>query len=134
MKPAKQINNCELDLENLKSLDYSQAKQELLISCLVLDIRLRTVFWLFSLEKLEAFPIDVWMKRAATQLYAKNFDPDSLNGWQIRAQLPQNSTKPLAILVANTLEKMLVMLKSTFFITCEPKKITKLSLHNTQRN
>ena len=31
---------------------------------------------LFSLEKLEAFPIDVWMKRAATRLYAKHFDPE----------------------------------------------------------
>jgi N-glycosylase/DNA lyase len=29
---------------------------------------------LFSLEKLEAFPIDVWMKRAATNLYANHFD------------------------------------------------------------
>jgi N-glycosylase/DNA lyase len=26
------------------------------------------------LEKLEAFPIDVWMKRAATTFYANHFD------------------------------------------------------------
>jgi N-glycosylase/DNA lyase len=75
LETAKQINNCELDLENLKRLDYPQAKQELLqlsgVGHKVADCVL-----LFSLEKLEAFPIDVWMKRAATRLYAKHFDPE----------------------------------------------------------
>ena len=53
--------------------DYSEAKQELLglpgVGQKVADCVL-----LFSLEKLEAFPIDVWMKRAATNLYARHFD------------------------------------------------------------
>ncbi len=75
LETAKRINNKELDLENLKGLDYFQAKQELLklpgVGHKVADCVL-----LFSLEKLEAFPIDVWMKRAATRLYATYFDPE----------------------------------------------------------
>ncbi|MEJ2243791.1 MAG: DNA glycosylase [Candidatus Bathyarchaeota archaeon] len=75
LETAKRINNKELNLENLKGLDYYQAKQELLklpgVGHKVADCVL-----LFSLEKLEAFPIDVWMKRATTRLYAKHFDPE----------------------------------------------------------
>jgi N-glycosylase/DNA lyase len=75
LETAKRINNGELDLENLKHFDYSHAKKELLqlpgVGHKVADCVL-----LFSLEKLESFPIDVWMKRAATQLYAKHFDPE----------------------------------------------------------
>jgi N-glycosylase/DNA lyase len=57
----------------LKHLDYFAAKRELLglpgVGHKVADCVL-----LFSLEKLEAFPIDVWMKRAATNLYSRHFD------------------------------------------------------------
>ncbi|MDG6221996.1 MAG: DNA glycosylase [Candidatus Bathyarchaeota archaeon] len=78
LETAKQINNGELDFEKLKKLEYSQAKQELLqlpgVGHKVADCVL-----LFSLEKLEAFPIDVWMKRAATRLYSEHFNSDFIN-------------------------------------------------------
>ena len=73
LETAKRVNNGELSLESLKQLDYQDAKKELLhlpgVGHKVADCVL-----LFSLEKLEAFPIDVWMKRAATTLYADHFD------------------------------------------------------------
>jgi N-glycosylase/DNA lyase len=73
LETAKLVNSGELALDSLKHLDYHEAKRELLglpgVGQKVADCVL-----LFSLEKLEAFPIDVWMKRAATTLYAQHFD------------------------------------------------------------
>jgi N-glycosylase/DNA lyase len=70
---AKLVDNEELSLEVLKGLDYSEAKRELLalpgVGPKVADCVL-----LFALEKLEAFPIDVWIKRAATKIYSRHFD------------------------------------------------------------
>jgi N-glycosylase/DNA lyase len=34
---------------------------------------------LFSLDKLEAFPIDVWMKRIMLESYSEYFEPDFLD-------------------------------------------------------
>jgi N-glycosylase/DNA lyase len=74
LETAKLIDSGEFSLESLKSTDYWKARRELLglpgVGQKVADCVL-----LFSLEKLEAFPIDVWMKRAATNLYASHFDP-----------------------------------------------------------
>lgn len=75
---AKLVDSGELQLESLKNMSYVDAKSELLtlngVGNKVADCVL-----LFSLEKLEAFPIDVWVKRAATTLYADHFDPDFIN-------------------------------------------------------
>jgi N-glycosylase/DNA lyase len=73
LETAKLVDSGNLPLENLKHMNYFDAKRELLalpgVGQKVADCVL-----LFSLEKLEAFPIDVWMKRAATNLYASHFD------------------------------------------------------------
>ena len=73
VETAKRIENGNLFLNDLKHMNYSEAKRELLglpgVGQKVADCVL-----LFSLEKLEAFPIDVWMKRAATSMYASHFD------------------------------------------------------------
>ena len=73
LETAKLVDNGKISLETLKRLNYSEAKHELLglpgVGHKVADCVL-----LFSLEKLEAFPIDVWMKRAATNLYSRHFD------------------------------------------------------------
>ena len=65
---------CErtFDLERLKKTAYEKAKQELMdlpgVGPKVADCVL-----LFSLEKLEAFPVDVWIKRAILRYYARHF-------------------------------------------------------------
>jgi N-glycosylase/DNA lyase len=60
------------DLEGLKKVSYDRAKEELLrfpgVGPKVADCVL-----LFSLEKLDAFPVDVWIKRAISRHYAKYF-------------------------------------------------------------
>jgi N-glycosylase/DNA lyase len=73
LETAKQIESGNFSLESLKRLDYHDAKHELL-SLPGVGQKVADCVLLFSLEKLEAFPIDVWMKRAATTLYASHFD------------------------------------------------------------
>ena len=73
LETAKIVDSGELSLESLKTMDYLEAKRELLVLPGV-GQKVADCVLLFSLEKLEAFPIDVWMKRAAINLYARHFD------------------------------------------------------------
>jgi N-glycosylase/DNA lyase len=73
LETARLVDSGELSLESLRSMDYGDARRELL-GLLGVGPKVADCVLLFSLEKLEAFPIDVWMKRAATTLYASHFD------------------------------------------------------------
>lgn len=70
---AKLVSRGAFNLEALKTLPYERAKKELMalpgVGPKVADCVL-----LFSLDKLEAFPIDVWMKRIILEYYANHFD------------------------------------------------------------
>jgi len=72
---AKEICKNTYELERLKEATYDQAKEELIrfpgVGPKVADCVL-----LFSLEKLEAFPVDVWIKRAVSRHYAMHFSID----------------------------------------------------------
>ena len=111
VETAKRVDSENLSLDALKRIDYVEAKRELLglpgVGHKVADCVL-----LFSLEKLEAFPIDVWIKRAATNLYASHF-----NSSLVRAQSRQKNTIQLPSLEENTLVTMLATPKSTSFIS-----------------
>jgi len=73
LKTSRIIHNKEFDLETLKKLDYKEAKNQLLplpgVGQKVADCVL-----LFSLDKLEAFPVDVWMKRVVLEFYPNSFE------------------------------------------------------------
>ncbi len=64
----------EFNLEALRELSYREARDELMklpgVGPKVADCVL-----LFSLDKLEAFPIDVWMKRIFMEYYSDYFEP-----------------------------------------------------------
>jgi N-glycosylase/DNA lyase len=74
LETAKIVERGNLNLESLKRMNYCEAKKKLLelpgVGHKVADCVL-----VFSLEKLEAFPIDVWIKRAATNIYTDYFEP-----------------------------------------------------------
>ena len=57
-----------LDLENLKSLPYALAKQELM-QFKGIGEKVADCVCLFSLGHMEALPIDVWVKRIIEQIY-----------------------------------------------------------------
>jgi len=69
---AKIINKNELKFERLKNATYKEAKAEL-VKLPGVGLKVADCVLLFSLEKLEAFPIDVWIKRVITEHYSGHF-------------------------------------------------------------
>ena len=75
---AELVEQGKLDLDELKKIEYSEAKENLLALPGV-GHKVADCILLFSLEKLQAFPIDVWIKRATIRLYSNYFDPLFIN-------------------------------------------------------
>ena len=69
---ARLVGKNALDFEHLRKTTYEKARKKLLdlpgVGPKVADCVL-----LFSLEKLEAFPVDVWIRRVILRHYAKHF-------------------------------------------------------------
>jgi N-glycosylase/DNA lyase len=63
----------KLDLERLRTMPYQEAKRELCgfpgVGAKVADCVL-----LFSLGRLDAFPVDVWVKRIVLKYYSGHFE------------------------------------------------------------
>lgn len=82
---ARAVDSGEIDLEELKSISCTEAKKELLklegIGPKVADCAV-----LFGLHHMEAFPVDVWMKRALTGHFPKDFRPETLGPYAGLAQ------------------------------------------------
>ena len=72
---TKKICQDNFDLENLKKIPYLEAKKKLMelpgVGPKVADCVL-----LFSLEKTEAFPVDVWVKRVILNRYMEKLPPE----------------------------------------------------------
>jgi N-glycosylase/DNA lyase len=66
---AKKIRDQKINLENLKNLPYLEARKKLLDFSGV-GLKVADCVLLFSLRKLEAFPVDVWVKRVILNHYA----------------------------------------------------------------
>lgn len=69
---AKSIHESGFELESLRRMSYEKARKELLKFSGV-GLKVADCVLLFSLEKLEAFPVDVWIKRAVLRHYAEHF-------------------------------------------------------------
>jgi len=66
---AKKIVDQNINLEDLKNLPYLEARKKLLDFSGV-GLKVADCVLLFSLRKLEAFPVDVWVKRVILNHYA----------------------------------------------------------------
>jgi len=73
LEAARMVVNRAVDIEALKELDYGSAKHELFRFPGVGN-KAADCILLFSLEKLEAFPVDVWIKRVIQNQYANHFN------------------------------------------------------------
>jgi N-glycosylase/DNA lyase len=69
---AKKICEEKFDLENLKNTDYLDARKKL-TEFPGVGLKVADCVLLFSLEKIEAFPVDVWVKRIILNHYADQF-------------------------------------------------------------
>jgi N-glycosylase/DNA lyase len=66
---AQKIYNEKINLEDLKNLPYLESRKKLLEFSGV-GLKVADCVLLFSLRKLEAFPVDVWVKRVILHHYA----------------------------------------------------------------
>ena len=72
---AKMIHEKDCELEKLRKTSYRKARQELL-NFPGVGLKVADCVLLFSLGKLEAFPVDVWIKRIIIKYYANHFAPE----------------------------------------------------------
>jgi N-glycosylase/DNA lyase len=73
LETSKIVNRGKLNLEDLRKTDYEKAKHELL-SLPGVGQKVADCVLLFSLDKLEAFPVDVWIKRIILDFYPDYFE------------------------------------------------------------
>ena len=71
---ARLVDTGGFDLESLRDLPYVDAKM-MLLSLPGVGPKVADCVLLFSLDKLEAFPIDTWMKRIMLEWYYEYFEP-----------------------------------------------------------
>lgn len=65
---AKKVSNGEVNLEKCRTLAYDEAREELM-KIKGVGVKVADCALLFGLHRVEAFPVDVWMKRALENLF-----------------------------------------------------------------
>ena len=73
LQTSKMIADEMFDLEALRGADYEDAKSRLM-SLPGVGQKVADCVLLFSLDVLEAFPVDIWMKRIILKLYLGHFE------------------------------------------------------------
>ena len=73
LKTSKIIHKKQFEFKALKETSYARAKRELL-SLPGVGQKVADCVLLFSLQKLEAFPVDVWIKRIILEFYTDYFE------------------------------------------------------------
>jgi N-glycosylase/DNA lyase len=80
-KTAKKILDETINLEDLKALPYLEARKVLLEFSGV-GLKVADCVLLFSIEKMEAFPVDVWVKRVILNHYANQLPVETVKKMQ----------------------------------------------------
>jgi N-glycosylase/DNA lyase len=93
---AKTIYKNGFDFELLKKIPYEEARRKLLAFSGV-GLKVADCVLLFSLEKLEAFPVDVWMKRVLVRHYTKLFPSQMVDKIQPQESLSNPEYRKLSI-------------------------------------
>ncbi len=91
---SKSISEKNFDLENLKNQPYERAKAALMdfpgVGAKVADCVL-----LFSLDKTEAFPVDVWVKRVVLNHYSEKLSTELAQKLSARESLSSGDYEKL---------------------------------------
>jgi N-glycosylase/DNA lyase len=83
---AQKIQDEKINLEDLKNMPYLEARKKLLEFPGV-GLKVADCVLLFSLRKLEAFPVDVWVKRVILNHYADKLPPAFVKKLQSHSSL-----------------------------------------------
>jgi N-glycosylase/DNA lyase len=77
---ARAVVSGDIDLEALEVCSHDEAVETLKIIRGIGD-KVANCISLFGLHHIEAFPIDVWMKRVLSEYYQDSFDPGQYRGY-----------------------------------------------------
>ena len=75
---AEKIYTGKLDIDKVKDCDDTQSAIELLCSVKGIGIKVASYALLFGFARLDAFPIDVWIKKVMAKYFSPDFDHTSL--------------------------------------------------------
>lgn len=96
LETSKIIKSKKLDLEALRQVPYEKAKLELLklpgVGHKVADCVL-----LFSLDRLQAFPVDVWIKKSILESYPKFFNQSFIEKVSKKGSISNHDYKKFSI-------------------------------------
>ncbi len=81
---AQKISSGEVDIEKIKQLPFDEAKQELL-KIKGVGEKVAQCSLLYGFGRMEAFPVDVWVKRIVSELYPDGL-PECIKGTEGIAQ------------------------------------------------
>ena len=81
---ARKISSGEVDIENVKAMDFEDAKNELL-KIKGVGEKVAQCALLYGFGRMEAFPVDVWVKRIVAELYPDGL-PECIKGTEGIAQ------------------------------------------------
>lgn len=81
---ARKISSGEVDLEKVKVMDFEDAKNELL-KIKGVGEKVAQCALLYGFGRMEAFPVDVWVKRIVAELYPNGL-PECIKGTEGIAQ------------------------------------------------
>lgn len=81
---ARKISSGEVDLEKTKTMDFEDAKNELL-KIKGVGEKVAQCALLYGFGRMEAFPVDVWVKRIVAELYPNGL-PECIKGTEGIAQ------------------------------------------------
>ena len=81
---ARKIASGEVDLEKVKAMDFNEAKSELL-KIKGVGEKVAQCALLYGFGRMEAFPVDVWVKRIVAELYPNGL-PECIKGTEGIAQ------------------------------------------------
>lgn len=65
---ARKVAGGEVQLEKCRTIDYEEARKELM-KITGVGVKVADCTLLFGMHRIEAFPVDVWMKRAMEKLF-----------------------------------------------------------------
>jgi N-glycosylase/DNA lyase len=98
---ADHIVSGNLDIDHLVRIRYHDAKDELL-KVYGIGNKIADCILLFSLEKLDAFPIDVWILRALSRYYSWLFNEnENQNKFKMTERITINQYKILSATIRN---------------------------------
>lgn len=83
---AKTLADGSLEIEKLKNQSYEKGRS-ILLSLPGVGLKVADCVLLFSFGKLEAFPVDVWVKRAVIRHYASHFDIEFIRKVSLKKSL-----------------------------------------------